>query len=413
MNMAPLRDVDPDIAHCIQAEKKRQTEGLELIPSENFVSLAVLEALGSVFTNKYSEGLPGKRYYGGNALIDIAEQLAIDRAKALFGCEHVNVQPHSGSPANLAALYALLKLGEPFMGMALTHGGHLTHGAAVSFSGQMFRSFPYGVDEKTELLDYNEIRKIALRERPKLILSGHSAYPRELDFKQFREIADEVGAYHMADIAHVAGLIVAGVHQSPIPYCEVVTTTTHKTLRGPRSAIIMCKKEWAEKIDKAVFPTFQGGPHDHVTAAKAVAFKEALQPEFKEYARQIVRNAKALAETLLSYGFRLVTGGTDNHLMLVDMRSKSITGKEAETALDEVGICVNKNMIPFDPRKPWDPSGIRLGTPAITTRGMRESEMVQIGELINKAIEFRTDSVAKERIHAEVKELCAKFVFYP
>ena len=412
MNVKSLRETDPDIWYAIEAEKRRQMDGLELIPSENFVSMAVLEALGSVMTNKYSEGLPGKRYYGGNALIDIAEQLAIDRAKQLFGCEHVNVQPYSGSPANLAALYTLLKLGEPFMGMALAHGGHLTHGASVSFSGQLFKSIPYGVDEKTELLDYNEIRKIALREKPKMILSGHSAYPRELDFKQFKEIADEVGAYHMADIAHIAGLIVAGIHQSPIPYCDVVTTTTHKTLRGPRSAMIMCKKEWAEKIDKAVFPTFQGGPHNHVNAAKAVAFKEALQPEFKEYARQIVRNAKVLADELLSYGFRLVTGGTDNHLILIDMRNKNMSGKETETLLDEVGLCVNKNMIPFDPRKPRDPSGIRLGTPAITTRGMRESEMKTIGELVNKAIEFKDDKIAKEKIRAEVKELCARFVFY-
>lgn len=410
--MKSLRDVDPDIWSAIEAEKRRQTEGLELIPSENFVSRAVLEALGSVMTNKYSEGLPGKRYYGGNIFIDVAEQLAIDRAKQLFGCEHVNVQPYSGSPANLAAIYALLKVGEPLMGMALAHGGHLTHGASVSFSGQLFKSVPYGVDEKTELIDYNEIRRLAIREKPKLILSGHSAYPRELDFKQFREIADEVGAYHMADIAHIAGLIVAGVHQSPIPYCEVVTTTTHKTLRGPRSAMIMCKKEFAEKIDKAVFPTFQGGPHNHVNAAKAVAFKEALQPEFKEYARQIVKNAKALAETLISHGFRLVTGGTDNHLMLVDLRNKNITGKEAESLLDAVGICCNKNMIPFDPRKPWDPSGIRLGTPALTTRGMKEGEMRQIGDLINKAIESRNDGTTKERIHREVKDLCARFVFY-
>ncbi|MEM7813695.1 MAG: serine hydroxymethyltransferase [Candidatus Aenigmatarchaeota archaeon] len=410
--MKALREFDPDIWSAIEAEKKRQMEGLELIPSENFVSVAVLEALGSVMTNKYSEGLPGKRYYGGNQFIDIAEQLAIDRAKQLFGCEHVNVQPYSGSSANLEALHVLLKLGEPFMGMALAHGGHLTHGAAVSFSGQFYKSIPYGVDEKTEMIDYNEIRRIALRERPKVILSGHSAYPRELDFKQFREIADEVGAYHMADIAHIAGLVAAGIHQSPIPYCEIVTTTTHKTLRGPRSAIIMCKKEFAEKVDKAVFPTFQGGPHDHVNAAKAVAFKEALQPEFKDYARQIVRNAKALADTLLSFGFRLVTGGTDNHLMLVDLRNKNVTGKEAEAVLDEVGICVNKNMIPFDPRKPWDPSGIRLGTPAVTTRGMRESEMKAVGELISKAIEFRADSTAKERIRADVRALCARFVFY-
>jgi len=410
--MKSLKETDPEIWQAIENEKKRQTEGLELIPSENFASIAVMEAIGSVMTNKYSEGLPGKRYYGGNQFIDVAENLARERAKQLFGCDHVNVQPYSGSPANLAAIYAMIRLGETLMGMSLACGGHLTHGCPVSFSGQMYKSVPYSVDPKTEMLDYNEIRKLAMREKPKLIITGHSAYPRDVDYKAFREIADAAGAFHMADIAHTAGLVAAGINQSPIPFCEVVTTTTHKTLRGPRGAMIMCKKEWAEKIDKAVFPTFQGGPHDNINAAKAVAFREALQPKFKEYARQVLVNAKALADTLLGHGFRLVTGGTDNHLMLVDLQNKNITGKEAEAVLDEVGICCNKNMIPFDPRKPWDPSGIRLGTPALTTRGMCESEMEQIGDMINKTLMFRNDDGVKEKIRSEVRELAGRFVFY-
>ncbi len=407
-----LKETDPEIWEAINNEKLRQMNGLELIPSENLVSKAVLEAIGSVLTNKYSEGLPNKRYYGGNKFIDVAESLAIERAKQVFGCEHVNVQPYSGTPANIAALFAFLNVGDKFLGMELAHGGHLTHGAAVSFSGQLFQAISYGVSRETELLNYDEIRKIALAENPKLILSGHSAYPRELDFKAFKEICDEVGAYHMADIAHIAGLVAAGVHQSPILYADVITTTTHKTLRGPRGAIIMCKEEYKEKIDKSVFPRFQGGPHNHINAAKAVAFKEAMQPGFKEYAWQIVKNARTLADALLGYGFRLITGGTDNHLILIDMTDKNLTGKEAESILEDVNIFVNKNMIPFDLRKPWDPSGIRLGTPVLTTRGMKESEMKLVAELINKAIMHKDDEAVKEKIRNEVIELCRSFPFY-
>ncbi len=421
-----LADDDSEIFEAILLERKRQEEGLELIPSENYVSKNVLEAMGSILTNKYSEGLPGKRYYGGNKYIDVVEQLAIDRAKQLFGCEHVNVQPLSGSPANLAALYAVLSIGDKFMGLELAHGGHLTHGAAVNFSGQMFKAVPYGVSQETEMFDYDEIRKIALRERPKLILSGLTAYPREINFEAFQEIADEVEAYHMADIAHIAGLVVGGVHPSPVPHCDIVTTTTHKTLRGPRGAIIMSKtedryhdkyrpeskKNLAQMIDFAVFPCFQGGPHNHTNAAKAVAFNEAMQPEFKDYAQQIVKNAKTLADSLMSHGFRLVTGGTDNHLILVDLRNKDVSGKEAEEALDEAGITVNKNMVPFDPRKPWDPSGIRLGTPVLTTRGMKEDEMNYVGELITRAIKHRSDTAAKEKVRQDVLELCRQFPFY-
>lgn len=407
-----LRDTDPEIWEAINNEKLRQMNGLELIPSENLVSKSVLEAIGSVLTNKYSEGLPGKRYYGGNKFIDVAEQLAIERAKKLFGAEHVNVQPYSGSPANLEALYALLELGDKFMGMELSHGGHLTHGSPVNFSGQLFNAVGYRVSRDTELLDYDEIRKLALKEKPKLILSGYTAYPRELDFKAFKEICDEVGAYHMADIAHFAGLVAAGIHPSPVPHTDVVTTTTHKTLRGPRGAIIMCKIDYAEKIDKSVFPRFQGGPHNHINAAKAVAFKEAMQPEFRDYAKQIVKNAHALAEGLLDYGFRLVTGGTDNHLVLIDMTDKGMTGKETETILENVNIFVNKNMIPYDNRKPWDPSGIRIGTPVLTTRGMKESEMKTVAELMNAAIEKRDDKTASERVRENVKDLCKQFPFY-
>lgn len=417
---------DPEAHEIMELERRRQEDGLELIPSENYVSRNVLEAMGSVLTNKYSEGYPGKRYYGGNKYIDVAETLAIERAKQLFGCEHVNVQPLSGSPANLAALFSVLNVGDKFMGLELSHGGHLTHGAAVNFSGQLFKAVPYGVSAETEMFDYDEIRKIALREKPKLILSGLTAYPREIDFKAFQEIADEAEAYHMADIAHIAGLVAAGMHPSPVPYCDIVTTTTHKTLRGPRGAIIMCKtedrykqkyrpdsqKNLAQLVDFSVFPRFQGGPHNHTNLAKAVAFGEVMRPEFKVYAGQIVKNAKALAGALMDYGFRLVTGGTDNHLMLIDLRNKNATGKEAETALDEVGITVNKNMIPFDPRKPWDPSGIRIGTPVLTTRGMKESEMRHVAELIARAIDNRNDPVIKAKVRQDVLELCRMFPFY-
>jgi len=403
---------DKEIYNLIQKEKERINSGLELIPSENFASPAVLEALGSVFNNKYSEGYPKKRYYGGNEFVDSVETLAIERAKKLFGAEHVNVQPYSGSPANMAVYFALLQPGDKLMGMSLDMGGHLTHGHRVNFSGMLYKSVKYGVDRETEMLDYDEIRKIAEREKPKIIVSGATAYPREIDFKEFHEIAQDVGAYSMADIAHIAGLIAAGVHQSPFPFTDVVTTTTHKTLRGPRSGMIMCKKEFADVIDKAVFPGLQGGPHEHVIAAKAVCFHEAMQPEFKEYAKQIIKNAKALADALMDYGFRLVTGGTDNHLILVDLKNKDVTGKEAEDALDKAGITVNKNMIPYDPRKPWDPSGIRLGTPAVTTRGMKESEMKEIARWINDAIENRNDEDRLKKIRECVKEFVKDFPVY-
>lgn len=393
-------------------EIDRVNTGLELIPSENFPSKATLEALGSIFNDKYSEGYPGKRYYGGNKFVDVIENLAIERAKKLFGAEHVNVQPYSGSPANTEVYLALMHPGDTFMGMKLDQGGHLTHGHKVSFSGKLFNAVQYGVNKDTELLDYDEIREIALRTRPKLILSGATAYPRKIDFKAFHEIAEEVGAISMTDIAHIAGLIVGGVHQSPFPYTDVVTTTTHKTLRGPRGAIIMCKEKFVKDIDKAVFPGMQGGPHDHVTAAMAVAFGEALKPEFKDYARQIVKNAKALATPLIENGFRLVTGGTDNHLILVDLQSKGVSGKEAEIALDIAGIIVNKNTVPFDPRKPFDPSGIRLGTPAVTTRGMKEAEMKRIGRLIARAIDSKDDLEKLDKIRQDVKELCKSFPVY-
>ncbi len=407
-----IEKADPEIAKTIENEQKRQMEGLELIPSENYVSKPVLEALGSIFTNKYSEGKPHKRYYGGNEFVDQMEDIAVDRAKQLFHAEHVNVQPYSGSPANQAVYMALLELGDKVLGMDLAMGGHLTHGHPLNFSGKYYKIIPYGVDKETELVDYEQVRKLAIQEKPKMILAGFSAYPRKLDFKSFKEIADEVGAFSFADIAHIAGLCAAGVHENPVPIFDVVSTTTHKTLRGPRGAMIMCKQQFAAQIDKAVFPGLQGGPHDHVNAAKAVAFKEALQPEFKTYCEQIVKNAKVLAEELMNYGYRLVSGGTDNHLMLIDVWQKGITGKEAEAVLDEVGIYTNKNMIPFDQRKPLDPSGIRLGTPAITTRGMRESEMKVVAEMIHKTLENRNDSAIKSKVREEVKELCKNYVIY-
>lgn len=407
-----LKDTDPEIFGLEQDETNRINEGLELIPSENFPSRAVLKILGSVFNNKYAEGYPGKRYYGGNQVIDKVENLAIERAKKLFGCEHANVQPLSGSPANIEVYFALMNFGETLMGMSLAQGGHLTHGHKVNFSGKAYRIAPYGVDPKTHLIDYDEVRKLALKEKPKIIVSGATAYPRQFDFKAFAEIAEEAGAISMADIAHIAGLIVGGVHPSPFPFTDVVTTTTHKTLRGPRSGMIMCKQKFAEAIDKAVFPGLQGGPHEHTIAAMAVAFREALQPEFKNYAKQIVKNAKVLASELMSEGFTLISGGTDNHLILVDLRNKNVTGKEAETALDKAGITVNKNMIPYDPRSPFDPSGIRLGTPAITTRGMKESEMKHIGKLISKAVAHHNDEAALAKVREEVRELCRGFPVY-
>ena len=410
--MSTLSAVDPEIAQALQKELNRQRYGLELIPSENFASPAVLEALGSVMNNKYSEGYPHKRYYGGNEFVDQAEDLAIERAKRLFGCEHVNVQPYSGSPANIAVYFGLLQFGDKIMGMNLAHGGHLTHGHTVNFSGKSYNFVQYGVNSQTHLINYDELEKMALKEKPKLIVSGATAYPREIDFKAFHKIAQEVGAISMADIAHIAGLIVGGVHQSPFPFTDVVTTTTHKTLRGPRGAIIMCKEEYAKAVDRAVFPALQGGPHDHVNAAKAVCFKEAMQPEFKEYARQVVKNARALAEELMSLGFRLITGGTDNHLMLIDLTSRGVTGKQAEEALDQAAITVNKNMIPFDPRKPFDPSGIRIGTPAVTTRGMKEGEMREIGRLINNVLSNLGKEELYSQVRSKVKELCEGFPLY-
>jgi len=413
MHLDFLKRQDSKVYDAIISEKERQMEGIELIPSENLVSQAVLEVLGSVPTNKYSEGYPGKRYYGGNEFIDVLESLAIDRAKKLFKAEHVNVQPLSGSPANMAVYYAVMDVNDTFMGLKLTEGGHLTHGHPVNFSGKHYNCVQYGLDRETEMLDYDAIEKQASEVKPKIILSGYTAYPRTIDFKRFREICDEVGAFCMADIAHIAGLCAAGVHENPVPYFDAVTTTTHKTLRGPRGAMIMCKEEFAEKIDKAVFPGLQGGPHDNTNAAKAVAFGEALQPSFREYAGQIVKNARALAESLSEEGLRIVSGGTDNHLMLVDVfKSKGITGKEAETALEKAGVYCNKNTIPFDERTPWNPSGIRIGTPVLTTRGMKESEMKQVAEFIAKALDRHGNESELASIKAEVKEFCSGFPFY-
>jgi glycine hydroxymethyltransferase len=408
-----LKETDPEIFNIIKKEKERQQKVIELIPSENFTSLAVMEAMGSVLTNKYSEGYPNKRYYGGNEFIDQAESLAVKRAKELFNAEHVNVQPYSGSPANIAVYFALLNPKDKVLGMNLAHGGHLTHGHPINFSGKIFNFVQYGLDPETERLDYEKIREIALNERPKMIVSGASAYPRKIDFKKFQDIADEIGAVSFADISHIAGLIVAGEHPSPFPFTDIVTTTTHKTLRGPRGAMILCKEKFAKDIDRAVFPGTQGGPHNHINAAKAVAFKEASTPEFRTYTQQVVKNAKILAEELKKFGFRLITGGTDNHLILIDMTSKNITGKEAELLLDSIGITTNKNMVPFDKRSPFDPSGIRLGTPAMTTRGMKEDEMKIIAELINKTIESKNNEDTLKRVRSEVLNLTSKFPLYP
>lgn len=408
-----LKDVkqhDPKIYKIIKLEEKRQKEGLELIASENYVSPAVLETMGTVLTNKYSEGYPGKRYYGGNEIIDQAEGLAIERAKKLFGAEHVNVQPLSGSPANLAVYMALLKPGDKVLGFSLDQGGHLSHGHPLNFSGLLYTIIPYFVNKKTEIIDMDEVEKIAMKEKPKMILAGFSAYSRSMDWKRFKKIADKVGAVTFADIAHVAGLIAGGQLESPVPYFDVVSTTTHKTLRGPRGAMIMCKEPFAKAIDRAVFPGTQGGPHDHINAAKAVAFGEALKPSFQKYSAQVIANARALAAAMQEKGYRIVSGGTDNHLMLVDLfGSKGITGKEAEHALEMVGISINKNMVPFDPRKPMDPSGIRLGTPAITTRGMKERHMKKVVELLDKALMQKDNAAALKKIRQEVKTFALKF----
>ncbi len=403
-----LQKQDPQIYDAIMREQKRQAEELELIASENYVSPAVLETMGTVLTNKYSEGYPGKRYYAGQENIDTVENLAIDRAKELFGAEHVNVQPLSGSPANAAVYMAFIKPGDKVLGLSLDHGGHLSHGHPVNFSGMLYNFVRYGVEENG-IIDMDKVREIALAERPKMIVAGFSAYSRNMEWKKFKDIADEVGAITFADIAHIAGLIAGGQIDSPVPFFDVVSTTTHKTLRGPRGAIIMCKTQFAKQIDKSVFPGMQGGPHDHINAAKAVAFKEALQPEFKEYSAQVIKNAKVLASELMDYGFKIISGGTDNHLMLADMTSKNSTGKEADHALELAGISCNKNMVPYDTRSPFDPSGIRLGTPAVTTRGLKEAEMKILAKWINDVCSAPTDEATQKRVREEVKELCKRF----
>ncbi len=407
-----LLSVDPEVAGAIKRELWKQREHLELIPSENRVSLAVMETLANPMQNNYAEGYPGRRYYGGCEFVDIVERLAIERAKSLFGCEHVNVQPHSGVPANMAAYIALADVGETIMGLSLSHGGHLSHGHKASFSGQCFNVVQYTVDQETERIDYDKLLKLAKEAKPRIIVSGASAYPRFVDFVRFRKICDEVGAYHVADISHIAGLVVAGLHPSPVPYADVVTTTTHKTLRGPRGAIILCKQEHARAIDRAVFPGTQGGPHMHVIAAKAVCFKEALTQEFQEYQQQVVSNAKVLAEELMHLGYRLVSGGTDNHLMLIDLRDKQMTGKVAEAILDRVHITVNKNMIPYDLESPAITSGIRLGTPTATTEGMGEDEMRQIARLIHTALSHPDDTQTLKGVRKQVRELTQSSPLY-
>jgi glycine hydroxymethyltransferase len=409
----PLFEVDPEVAAAIDNEVRRQHEGLELIASENFVSEAVLEAMGSVFTNKYAEGYPAKRYYGGCEFTDVVENLARERAKQLFGAEHANVQPHAGSQANMAAYAAVLQPGDTILGLNLAHGGHLTHGHHLNFSGKTYRIVPYGVTKETETIDYDDLEKLAEKERPKMIIGGGSAYPRVIDFRRMRQIADKIGALYLVDMAHFAGLVAGGVHPSPVPHAQIVTTTTHKTLRGPRAGMILCKQEFAAAIDKTVFPGIQGGPLVHIIAAKAVCFHEAMQAEFHDYARQIVANAKVLAETLAAEGFRVISGGTDTHLMLVDVFSKGMLGSEAEKALDQAGITVNKNAIPFDTNPPMKPSGIRIGTPALTTRGMREAEMRQIGRWISEALHHRTDAAVLGKIRKQVLQVAEAFPLYP
>lgn len=394
---------------AIEMEIKRQNNGIELIASENFVSSEVMEAMGSQLTNKYAEGYPRRRYYGGCEYVDMVEDLARDRLKKLFGAEHANVQPHSGSNANLGVYFAILKPGDKVLGMDLSQGGHLTHGSPVNISGSYYDFISYGVDKQEERIDYDEVMKIAKKEKPKLIIAGASAYPRIIDFSKFKEIADEVGAYLMVDMAHIAGLVAADLHPNPVPYADFVTTTTHKTLRGPRGGAILCKEKYANIIDKAIFPGIQGGPLMHVIAAKAVSFAEALTDEFVQYQKQIVKNAKALAEALIAKGFRLVSGGTDNHLILIDLRNKNISGKDAEATLDEIGITVNKNTIPNDPESPFITSGIRIGTPAVTTRGMKEREMEEIAEIMNLALEGQH---SKEKLRNKVKNLCSKYPLY-
>lgn len=408
----PIYEVDPQIAAAIDNEARRQHEGLELIASENFVSEAVLEAAGAVFTNKYAEGYPGKRYYGGCEFTDIVENLARDRAKQLFGAEHANVQPHAGSQANMEAYAAVLQPGDTILGLNLAHGGHLTHGHHLNFSGKTYKIIPYGVTKETETIDYDELEKIAEKEHPKLIIGGGSAYPRTIDFARMRQIADKVGALYLVDMAHFAGLVAGGAHPSPVPHAHIVTSTTHKTLRGPRSGMILSKAEFAQAIDKVVFPGMQGGPLVHIIAAKAICFHEAMQPEFRDYARQIVANARVLAQSLTDEGFRIISGGTDTHLMLVDVFSKGMLGSEAEKALGEAGITVNKNAIPFDTNPPMKPSGIRIGTPALTTRGMKEAEMRQIGHWIAESLLHRSDASVLAKVRQQVLDLCEAFPLY-
>ncbi len=407
-----IKKEDFEVYSLVKKEIERQEKTIELIPSENAVSLAVMEAQGSVLTNKYSEGYPNRRYYGGNQFIDKIEQLAIDRAKKLFGAEHVNVQPHSGSNANMAAYMALLNPGDKILAINLDQGGHLTHGHKLNFSGKLYNFVNYELDKKTNTIDYEKVREIALKEKPKLIVTGYSAYSRKVDFKKFKEIAEEVGAFLMADIAHIAGLVVAGLHENPVPFCDIVTTTTHKTLRGPRGAIILCKEKFAKAVDRAVFPGVQGGPLEHVISAKAVCFKEALKPEFKKYQQKILENNKEMARALMENGIDIVSGGTDNHLMLIDLRKQGLQGNQVQNILDEVNICTNKNTIPFDTAAPFNPSGIRIGSPVISTRGFNKEDSYKVGKLISKIILNINNEEVKMEVKTEVKKLTEKYPLY-
>ena len=409
MDFTNLKKFDPEVMETIELETRRQQEHIELIASENFVTPQVMEAMGSQMTNKYAEGYPGRRYYGGCEYVDMVENLAIERLKKLFGADHANVQPHSGSNANSGVYFSVLKPGDKVLGMNLSQGGHLTHGSPVNISGTYFNFVAYGVDKEKEVIDYDQVREIALKEKPKMIVAGASAYPRVIDFSKFREIADEVGAYLMVDMAHIAGLVAAGLHPNPVPYADFVTTTTHKTLRGPRGGAILCKEKYAKAIDKAIFPGIQGGPLMHIIAAKAVSFGEALQADFKDYQNQIIKNAKVLAESLMDRGFRLVSGGTDNHLILIDVRNKGLTGKKAEELLEAVNVTTNKNTIPFDPESPFVTSGVRIGTPAVTTRGMKEEEMKRIAEIIDLALD---ETNTREEVKDKVLEFCKDFPLY-
>ncbi|WP_066872747.1 serine hydroxymethyltransferase [Clostridium mediterraneense] len=410
MNFINLQETDPQIAELVTKELERQRNGIELIASENFTSEAVMEAMGSYLTNKYAEGYPNKRYYGGCYIVDEVEELARERAKELFGAEHANVQPHSGSQANMGVYLTILNPGDTVLGMSLSEGGHLTHGAAVNFSGKLYNFISYGIDSETEMIDYDNVRNLAIKHKPKLIVAGASAYSRTIDFKKFREIADEIGAYLMVDMAHIAGLVAAGLHPSPVPYCDFVTSTTHKTLRGPRGGLILCKEKYAKDLDKTIFPGIQGGPLMHVIAGKAVCFKEALQPSFKDYQQRVINNAKVLSDSLKEYGFKIVSNGTDNHLILVDLTNKDVTGKEVENLLDSVGITLNKNTVPNEQRSPFVTSGVRIGTPAATTRGLQEEDMRELAAIINEAIENREGNL--DNVKARVKALCDKYPLY-